>query len=303
MALRATRALNKIFPSGSFDTWRQCERLLAHGVVAAALADEFGFGVADAGNVINGVACYLRMRADYDEAERIHLQSVRLRERELGQDDPGVATALNNLAFVYTDRFDFAAAEPLLRRSLEIMQQAPGQDASDISLALNNLGICYVRAGRYQEAQPLLEQALAIEAACSPREEFFYATILNNVAELMLGLGEIDEGLRLCEEGLALRESIGNPEKLGRSYITKASLLSHCGKSQETEQFFQKALSNRESVYSTEHPELILTLVRYSEWLKSQARPDEAAALDARIAVICDRYSIPRSRIGSQSMT
>jgi hypothetical protein len=60
--LRATRALNKIFPSGSYDTWRQCDRLVAHGVAVAALAEEFGFGVADSGNVINGVACYLRMR-------------------------------------------------------------------------------------------------------------------------------------------------------------------------------------------------------------------------------------------------
>jgi hypothetical protein len=71
-AQRATRAINKIFPSGTYDTWRECDRLVAHGVAAAALADEFGFGVADSGNVINGVACYLRMRGDYAEAERIH---------------------------------------------------------------------------------------------------------------------------------------------------------------------------------------------------------------------------------------
>ena len=44
-ALRATCALNKIFPSGSYDTWRQCDRLVAHGVAAATLADEFGLAL------------------------------------------------------------------------------------------------------------------------------------------------------------------------------------------------------------------------------------------------------------------
>ena len=95
-ALRATRALNKIFPSGSYDTWHQCERLVAHGVAAAALTEEFGFGIADAENLVNGVACYLRMRGDFRESERIHLQSVALRERDLGPDDPDVAICLNN---------------------------------------------------------------------------------------------------------------------------------------------------------------------------------------------------------------
>jgi hypothetical protein len=34
-ALQVTRALNKIFPSGSYDTWHQCDRLVSHGVVVA----------------------------------------------------------------------------------------------------------------------------------------------------------------------------------------------------------------------------------------------------------------------------
>lgn len=296
-ALRTTRALNKIFPSGSYDTWRQCDRLVAHGVAAAALADEFGFSVADSGNVINGVACYLRMRGDYAEAERIHLQSVRLRERELGQDDADVATALNNLALVYTDRFEFTKAEPFLVRALRIMQQATGPDSADLSLALNNLGMCYVRACRYLDAQPLLDQALAFEEKRSPREDFFYATVLNNMAELKLGLGELDEAFRLCQAGLDLRESIGNPEKLGRSYITMAAVRARRGEQEPAEEFFMKALYNRESVYGPEHPELLLTLRRYSEWLKSLGRAEQAAALESRLELICARYDIPVNRV------
>jgi tetratricopeptide (TPR) repeat protein len=263
----------------------------------AALADEFGFGVADSGNVINGVACYLRMRGDYAEAERIHLQSVKLRERELGKDGADVATALNNLALVYTDRFEFTEAEPFLVRALRILQQAAGPESDELSLALNNLGMCYVRAGRYAEAQPLLEQALAFEENRTPREDFFYATVLNNMAELKLGLGKLDEAFLLCQAGLELRESIGNAEKLGRSYITMASVHAGRGEQQTAEESFVKALCNRESVYGSEHPELLLTLRRYSDWLKSQGRAQEAAVLEGRLELVCARYDITVNRV------
>jgi tetratricopeptide (TPR) repeat protein len=269
----------------------------AHGVVAAALADEFGFTVSDCGNVINGVACYLRMRGDYVEAERIHLQSVRLRERELGENDPDVATALNNLALVYVDRFEFAKAEPFLVRALRIVQQTDGSDSDSLSLALNNLGMCYVRAGRYAEAQPLIEQAIALERTRSPREDFFYATILNNMAEIKLGVRELDEALRFCQEGLEYRESMGNPEKLGRSYITMAAVRAHRGEHEAAEEFFVKALRNRESVYGLEHPELLLTLKRYRDWLTSQGRTEECAVMEGRLHVVCARYDIPIDRV------
>jgi tetratricopeptide (TPR) repeat protein len=291
-ALRTTRALNKIFPSGSYDTWQQCERLLSHGVAVAALAQNFGFKESDAGDVVNSVACYLRMRGDFQEAERIHLQSVALRERDLGPNHPEVATCLNNLALVYTDRFEFATAEPLLERCLQIMKAAVGFDNPELSLALNNLGMCYLRSRKYIEAQPVLEQALALEQGTSEREDFFYATVLNNVAELKLGLESVEEAYHLCDEGLKIRERIGNPEKIGRSYITMASILARQDKRESAEEFFKKGLSNRENVFGTEHPELILTLRRYSQWLRLQDRAADAITFETRIYDICKRYNI-----------
>jgi tetratricopeptide (TPR) repeat protein len=167
-----------------------------------------------------------------------------------------------------------------------------GLGSDGLSLAMNNLGLCYVRMRRYAEAKPLLEQALAIEGRSSQREDFFYATILNNLAELELGFENLDEANRLCREGLNLRESIGNPEKLGRSYVTMAMVCALRGEHEAAEEFFIKALRNREDVYGLDHPELLLTLRRYSEWLKTRGRADEGVALDVRIGLICGHYRI-----------
>jgi tetratricopeptide repeat protein len=101
-----------VFPSASYDTWPLCDRLLPHSVQVAKLVEEFGFQYADSGNFLNGVASYLRMLDDFGESERLHLQSVAIAERDLGPNDPSVATRLNNLALVYVDQYMFSKAEP-----------------------------------------------------------------------------------------------------------------------------------------------------------------------------------------------
>ena len=292
-ALKAVKALNEVFPSASYDTWTLCERLLSHSIQGAELTAEFGFKTKDAGNVLNGVACYLRMRGDYDESERLHFQSVAVRERDLGLDDPDVATGLNNLAIVYMDQFIYPKAEPHLVRSLAITEKAVGNnEADDLALPLNNLGMLYVRLERYQEALPLLERALEIEKNSTDYEDFFYATILNNLAELHIGLKNYDSAEEICTEGLKMREEIGNPEKTGLSYITMATILLNKKEYSKSEEFFKKAISNRELVYNEKHPQLLLTLKRYRNLLLAINRVSDAHEIERRIEEIRSKYSI-----------
>lgn len=295
-ALRAVRAINSVFPSGSYDTWPLCDRLLPHSVQAAKLVDDLGFRYTDSGDFLNGVASYLRMIGDFGEAERLHLQGLAIAERDLGPDDPSVAKHLNNLAYVYVDQYRYSKAEPLFVRAIEINEKALGADNPELSLIYNNLGFCYVRWGRYTEAQPLLERALELEKRSAESENFFYATILNNLAELHLGRDNLDRAEKLCEEGLEIRERIGNPEKTGRSYITMASILLKKEEYARSEEFFKLALANRETVYSSDHPELIKTLERYIELLKTTGRKDEATQMEGRIEAIRAKYSIHDAR-------
>jgi hypothetical protein len=76
-----------------------------------------------------------------------------------------------------------------------------------------------------------------------------------------------------------------------------ATVRARRGEQQTAEEFFVKALCNRESVYGPEHPELLPTLRRHSEWLKSQGRAEEAAAMESRLELVCARYDIPVNRV------
>jgi hypothetical protein len=65
-----------------------------------------------------------------------------------------------------------------------------------------------------------------------------------------------------------------------------ATVCARRGEQQMAEEFLVEALCNRESVYGREHPELLLTLRRYSEWLKAQGRAEDAAALESRLELV-----------------
>jgi tetratricopeptide (TPR) repeat protein len=49
----------------------------------------------------------------YAEAEPLFLQALELSKRLLGQENPNVATILNNLALLYLEQGRYAEAEPL----------------------------------------------------------------------------------------------------------------------------------------------------------------------------------------------
>lgn len=291
-ALKVVRAINNIFPSASYSTWTLCDRLLSHCVLAAQYVEYYNFTFLDAGEFLNGVACYLRMRGDFTESERIHLQSVAIRERDLGPEDQEVAINLNNLALVYYDQYIFSKAEPLLVRALDINIKNLGEDNPDLALAYNNLGLLYVRCDKLLKAQSILERALELYNKSPQNEEFFYAIIINNLAELHLGLGNYSLVEKLCLESLNIRERIGNPEKTGRSYTTMGMIKFKIGELDIAEEFFKKAITNREVVFGIEHPELIIVLVRYIEMLINTNRQYEAGLLKDRLNSIKKKYRI-----------
>ena len=98
----------------------------------------------------------------------LQLQSLAMKEKELGADHIGLGITLEKLARIYREqqpqRFD--DAEAVLRRLLLVTQKEYGNAHMDVAKVLNNLGETLQAAGRHTEAVPLLEQALFIVLKC-----------------------------------------------------------------------------------------------------------------------------------------
>jgi len=142
--------------------------------------------------------------ARYGDAEESYLVALKEAEK-FGDQDPRLATVLNNLASLFDAQGKYAEAEPLYQRALAIDEKALGPEHPDTAIDLNNLGGLYHDQGKYAEAEPLYQRALAIyEKALGP-EHPNVATSLENYAFLLRETDRNAEADELEERARAIR--------------------------------------------------------------------------------------------------
>ncbi|NJO81000.1 MAG: tetratricopeptide repeat protein [Cyanobacteria bacterium RM1_2_2] len=120
---RAVEALNAVFPSGEFETWQQCARLVEHGQAIERHLEYIPYHTVSAGRLLNNVGIYLLDQGRYREAEPLLVQSLLICEQHLGETHPDVASSLNNLAGLYQSQGRYKEAEPLHLHALSICEQ------------------------------------------------------------------------------------------------------------------------------------------------------------------------------------
>jgi tetratricopeptide (TPR) repeat protein len=82
----------------------------------------------DLATSLNDLALFYKSQGKYAEAEPLFLQSLEIRERQLGADHPAVATSLLNLAALYYDTQRYAEALPSIQRAIQIYEQKLGAE-------------------------------------------------------------------------------------------------------------------------------------------------------------------------------
>jgi tetratricopeptide (TPR) repeat protein len=184
-AERVIRAVSEVFPSGFYETWKECERIVGQGNAAAELIDKWDIEAVEAGLLLHRMGIYYDERGQYYIAEPLKKRSLRIWERTLGEEHSNVADGLNNLAEFYRYQGEYAEAEPLYGRSLRIREKVLGDGHPDVAESLNNLGNLYFNQGKYAEAEPLYERALIICENALGEEHPNVVTVLENYATLL----------------------------------------------------------------------------------------------------------------------
>ena len=130
--------------------YRQAEQFLNRSL---AKAEELG--PKERGISLNGLGELYRRQGRNEEAERMFLRALQVKETALGRDHPDVATTLTNLGLLYvTERRDHEAA-PLLERALAIQEKKLPAKNPAIGRTLAALAAAYRHLGRGTEAAPL----------------------------------------------------------------------------------------------------------------------------------------------------
>jgi tetratricopeptide (TPR) repeat protein len=92
------------------------------------------------------------------EAERLHLKSLSIRKKLMGNQAVELAPSLNNLAEVYRAQGRLSEAESLYRQALQLSDDTSPDDPALLATLSMNQGRLLQKRGHYAEAEALTEK-------------------------------------------------------------------------------------------------------------------------------------------------
>jgi len=224
----------------------------------------------------------------YDEALPLAERALSIREKELGLDDPDVATSLFGLANICSDNGDSARVEPLYLRALAIREKNLGVDHIAVSAILNNLGAFYQERGEYTKAQTVFQRALSIREKWLEPDHLLIASVLNNLAIIARATGEDTRAEKLYKRVIEIRE-----KALGPEHPDVATALNNLANvytdPQKSEPLYLRALAIREKALGPDHPDVAQTLYNLAVLYSSGDRFSKAEEFCRRALAIWEK--------------
>ena len=99
---------------------------------------------------LKNLAELYRVQGKYADSEPLYLRALKIDEKALGREHPGVATDMNNLALLYNAQGKHAEAKPLFKCALKIFQKAYGKYHPLVCAVCDHLAECCRKTGEQQ---------------------------------------------------------------------------------------------------------------------------------------------------------
>ncbi len=288
---RTVRAVNAAFPEVSFDTWHRSERCLPHVQICLTLIEQYGFTFPEAARLLDHAGWYLWERGILEQAERLLLRALAVREQSVGPDHPDTAATLNRLGNVARDLGHFEQAERYYRRALAIQERGLGPDHPDIATTLYDMAYHYYVRGKYQQAEPLAQRALAIREKIFGSEHPLTADLLNDLANIYDAQGKYEQGAPLMQRALAIFEKSLEPDHpyLATVLNNFATVNKFLGNYEQALALYQRAITIHEHVLGPEHPDTAHPLSNLGDIYREMGDYEQAEQLIARALTIREK--------------
>ncbi len=194
----------------------------------------------------------------YTEAERLTLQSLEVRRRELGDLHPDLAASLHELAWLYRAQWRLDEALPLAEEAAEIRQMALGPRNPEYATTLQLLGMVQRDRGDFEIATQNLERSLEIRETVLGPEHLAVSMSLYHLGWLFFRSGDYERARGYYERACPImeRELGQGAYELGWCLNDLGIVLDNLGERESALTHFQGALEVFETVLPPEHPSL-----------------------------------------------
>jgi CHAT domain-containing protein/Tfp pilus assembly protein PilF len=198
----------------------------------------------------------------YQQALPLVEEALAIREQELGENAPDIASSLNNLAALHHALGNYDRAAPLFQRLMTITADVSGVDSLEYALVLNNLAEVYRMQGDYVQSEELHLKSIAIREKLLSADNPMLAVSYNNLAELYRAQGNAEQAKPLYEKALQiLRQVYGDHHPALLAPLNNlAELYRFQGDLQQAMDLYNQALDIVRSTLRSEHPYYITLL-------------------------------------------
>ena len=216
---------------------------------------------------------------DYDKAEAMHREALRLRKLIFGATNEFVAASLYDLGNVLTERNRKPEAVVLHREALAMRRQLFGNDHPDVANSLSSLADG--GAANLEEAEAVQREALRIQRKLFHEARPEVVTSLQNLGIILFGRGKLDEAEAVNREGLAMSRTLwGNTNLEAATFFGRLSWVFMArGNLAEAEKMCAEAVNIKRQLLGNEHHLLAVELFRLAGLFAQQAKWAEAEPL------------------------
>jgi len=211
---------------------------------------------------MNDLALNLNREGHHGEAEKVLRDTLDVRRRHFGPQQPDTLRTMSSLAITITVQSRYAEAERLQSETLDMQRRVLGPEHPETLRSMTNLANVLSREGRYPDAEKLEREALGMQHRVLGPEHPETLRLLTNLANTLSHEGRYAEAEKLQRETLGIQRRVLGPEHPG-TLVTMTDLgvsLKQQSRYAEAEKLQREALGIQRRVLGPEHPSTLRSI-------------------------------------------
>ena len=210
----------------------------------------------------------------YDRARMLLTQSLQIRRRVLGPNNPDTLNSLNTLAKTVYLQGRYAEAEKMFHEALDIRRRVLGAEHPDTLQSQSDLAEDVSVQGRYTDAEKLRRETYETRRRVLGPEHPSTLDSMGNLAISLEDLGRNADGEKLWRETLEARRRV-----LGREHQVTLETMNNLALNLEREDRYldaekleRETIDARRRILGPEHPDTLDSMSNLARFLGRQGR-------------------------------
>ena len=160
---------------------------------------------------MNNLAVVYTVLGRFEEALKLHEETLQIRRRLFGPEHPSTLGSMNNLAELLVRQNRLEEAYRLHEETLQMRRRVMGPESPETLQSMMDLANVLRAQERWQEARKLLEQTLELNRRIRPPDYLVRASVFGDLARVLQRLGREEEARKFFEEALQLSRRVNGP--------------------------------------------------------------------------------------------